>query len=126
MNLKYPTCTIVMYHCHVLSHEDKGMMGQFIILDPLNISINETENDVVDISIYPNPSQDYITIDLGTDGDEVTTISMVSLLGKTVISVQNDNSNSVNMNVSSVAAGEYLIVLQYANRPSYATKFIKE
>ncbi|OJF84415.1 copper oxidase [Nocardia seriolae] len=23
-----------MYHCHLLHHEDKGMMGQFLILDP--------------------------------------------------------------------------------------------
>jgi FtsP/CotA-like multicopper oxidase with cupredoxin domain len=22
-----------MYHCHILDHEDKGMMGQFIIVD---------------------------------------------------------------------------------------------
>lgn len=23
-----------MYHCHILRHEDKGMMGQFVLVDP--------------------------------------------------------------------------------------------
>jgi hypothetical protein len=23
-----------MYHCHILKHEDKGMMGQFVIVPP--------------------------------------------------------------------------------------------
>ncbi len=23
-----------MYHCHILVHEDSGMMGQFVVLDP--------------------------------------------------------------------------------------------
>ncbi|MFC6680452.1 multicopper oxidase domain-containing protein [Nonomuraea ferruginea] len=23
-----------MYHCHILRHEDSGMMGQFVIVEP--------------------------------------------------------------------------------------------
>jgi blue copper oxidase len=23
-----------MYHCHLLHHEDRGMMGQFVVVDP--------------------------------------------------------------------------------------------
>jgi len=23
-----------MYHCHVLRHEDNGMMGQFVVVEP--------------------------------------------------------------------------------------------
>jgi hypothetical protein len=23
-----------MFHCHILEHEDRGMMGQFVVLDP--------------------------------------------------------------------------------------------
>lgn len=23
-----------MYHCHMLLHEDEGMMGQFVVIDP--------------------------------------------------------------------------------------------
>jgi suppressor of ftsI len=23
-----------MYHCHILRHEDEGMMGQFLVVEP--------------------------------------------------------------------------------------------
>ncbi len=23
-----------MYHCHILRHEDEGMMGQFVVVEP--------------------------------------------------------------------------------------------
>ena len=23
-----------MFHCHVLKHEDSGMMGQFVVIEP--------------------------------------------------------------------------------------------
>jgi hypothetical protein len=23
-----------MYHCHLLRHEDEGMMGQFVVVEP--------------------------------------------------------------------------------------------
>ena len=23
-----------MYHCHMLNHEDQGMMGQFVVVEP--------------------------------------------------------------------------------------------
>jgi hypothetical protein len=26
--------TPYMYHCHLLRHEDKGMMGQFVVVEP--------------------------------------------------------------------------------------------
>ena len=29
-----------MYHCHMLTHEDMGMMGQFLVVDPTS-SIQE-------------------------------------------------------------------------------------
>lgn len=26
--------TPYMYHCHMLLHEDQGMMGQFVVIEP--------------------------------------------------------------------------------------------
>jgi hypothetical protein len=23
-----------MFHCHILEHEDRGMMGQFVVVEP--------------------------------------------------------------------------------------------
>ena len=41
-----------MYHCHMLTHEDGGMMGQFIIYDPQN-DLHEQEQ--FSTEFYPNP-----------------------------------------------------------------------
>lgn len=40
-----------MYHCHILTHEDMGMMGQFVVYDPLGIKETQTN-----YKLYPNPS----------------------------------------------------------------------
>jgi len=49
-----------MYHCHMLSHEDEGMMGQFIVIDNMTATNNLVDGS---ISIYPNPTSSIIRID---------------------------------------------------------------
>ncbi|MCB0535394.1 MAG: multicopper oxidase domain-containing protein, partial [Saprospiraceae bacterium] len=46
-----------MYHCHMLSHEDDGMMGQFIVLDNTTITA-ESANNI--FAVFPNPTLDAI------------------------------------------------------------------
>lgn len=48
-----------MYHCHMLTHEDGGMMGQFIVYDP-NSSVDELQNN--ELTIFPNPASDEIQL----------------------------------------------------------------
>ncbi|NOX46959.1 MAG: multicopper oxidase domain-containing protein [Chlorobi bacterium] len=43
-----------MYHCHMLVHEDGGMMGQFEVVDN-TIGIDENAGNSMDVSLYPNP-----------------------------------------------------------------------
>lgn len=51
--------TPYMYHCHMLSHEDDGMMGQFIVYDNTT-AVNELGEETV--LIYPNPTSDFIRL----------------------------------------------------------------
>ena len=51
--------TPYMYHCHMLSHEDDGMMGQFIVLDN-STGVGNVEEESV--SVFPNPVSNIITI----------------------------------------------------------------
>lgn len=47
-----------MYHCHILMHEDDGMMGQFVVNKPTGIgNINEKD---AGIQLYPNPAQNVL------------------------------------------------------------------
>jgi bilirubin oxidase len=43
-----------MYHCHLLHHEDDGMMGQFLVLNPpAQVAEAEAADEFV---LYPNPT----------------------------------------------------------------------
>lgn len=41
-----------MYHCHILMHEDEGMMGQFLVVDPNGVG----EPALSDLAVWPNPA----------------------------------------------------------------------
>jgi blue copper oxidase len=49
-----------MYHCHLLHHEDDGMMGTFLVIDPATIGIQEKKKDDDAFIVYPNPAKDKI------------------------------------------------------------------
>lgn len=51
--------TPYMYHCHMLSHEDDGMMGQFLVL-PMTTSENIVKQTKITLS--PNPAVNNIRI----------------------------------------------------------------
>jgi hypothetical protein len=36
-----------MYHCHILEHEDMGMMGQFVVVDNLS-DVVKLESPLID------------------------------------------------------------------------------
>jgi len=50
-----------MYHCHLLMHEDEGMMGQFLVVDPNGVA---EEGTSVDFTLWPVPADDHVTIQL--------------------------------------------------------------
>jgi blue copper oxidase len=53
-----------MFHCHLLHHEDDGMMGTFLVLDSASIGIGELA-DPFFLSAFPNPAGGSVTIDCG-------------------------------------------------------------
>ena len=60
-----------MFHCHMLSHEDDGMMDQFLVTG-IPTGMN-TLGDDTDIRIYPNPVHNRLTIEAsGADRSPVT------------------------------------------------------
>ncbi|MBK8227465.1 MAG: multicopper oxidase domain-containing protein [Flavobacteriales bacterium] len=42
-----------MYHCHLLMHEDEGMMGQFLVIDAN--AIGETGAELDKLQVWPQP-----------------------------------------------------------------------
>lgn len=69
-----------MYHCHLLTHEDGGMMGQFIVSDPLSVVESVIEENMV---VYPNPSDGIFYVDVNSN-DQIEDISIYDNLGRSI------------------------------------------
>lgn len=95
-----------MYHCHMLTHEDGGMMGQFLVTDQLDIN----ENTSSLYNVYPNPSLDgQVYVNLNDYSGE---IKIVDITGRQVFSTNAQKHTSLNLNLES---GVYYIIDQNGN-----------
>ena len=107
-----------MYHCHLLHHEDDGMMGSFVVIDSIT---GVSEINFSDLKIFPNPTSGQLSIsDLQSLG---TSISIVDLTGREMKNIFSEN-NSVNIDVSDLADGIYFLKLTGRNHELEITKFI--
>ena len=87
--------------------------------DGAALGLNDITKNDASISLYPNPVKDALNI---TTDKNVQKVEVVDILGKTVLSSKADSKN---INVSSLNAGVYLIVITSENGVS-TKKFIKE
>lgn len=69
-----------MYHCHMLTHEDSGMMGQFTVSCPA-VGIDEITNEE-SVIVFPNPANDKINI---RSSVKINSIELISSDGKKLV-----------------------------------------
>jgi len=101
--------TPYMYHCHVLMHEDDGMMGQYV-LKSLNVGVNElnSKNDL--ITIYPNPSNGLVNINVeGIDVKEINSVTIYNAIGEIVYTDKKSVVNQLQINSTEWSKGIYTI-----------------
>lgn len=117
------TDTIIpfMYHCHILMHEDDGMMGQFIVVPPGFVGVNENMKLSENLIVYPNPVDTELKIKL-PNGTEQFDLRITDASGKVLITLNSTNQNKVD--VSILKAGSYYILVR-ANDKYYTTNFTK-
>ena len=100
-----------MYHCHILEHEDAGMMGQYIVVDTATI-LPIFENRVnTTFSVYPNPASNYIKINLLDEKNDDYTIEIKNSLGQ----LMKQSKEKLSFDISSLPTGPYLISIQNKN-----------
>lgn len=85
----------------------------------INTSINKINED--GFSIFPNPSNDKIQIKAST---EIVELRIFNLLGSLIKIVKGD-SNSINLNISDLTSGNYLIQIFTKNNQYKSTIFQK-
>lgn len=101
------TTTPYMYHCHILMHEDDGMMGQFIV-GASDVSAPEHRPQDA-INIFPNPASDQLNISVGNMASIPTTITITNTLG--IQMFKSTSNNNVKVNTSEWPAGLYNVVI---------------
>ncbi len=100
-----------MYHCHMLNHEDGGMMGQFVVVDNTSyVSENSLDTDAI---LYPNPNNGtYMTLQLTDNNEKIVSYSIINALGQ-IVSYhkvhENELSNMYSFPVFELAKGNYII-----------------
>lgn len=94
-----------MYHCHMLTHEDHGMMGQYIVKSPPNAALPSIRNND-NISLYPNPANDKLHVSMHEIFNG--TVRIVSTKG-VVIEEKEVNGKRFAFNTLELASGLYYL-----------------
>lgn len=100
-----------MYHCHMLTHEDMGMMGQFLVVDPLSVE----EKDDFSWNVYPNPSNGNIKIDV----KEASELRLTNAFGQLIKEFSIQGSEEISLDLES---GIYFITDQDGNNMRFIVK----
>ncbi len=109
-----------MYHCHILMHEDDGMMGQFEV-SPFPAGIPESNKDYR-VNVFPNPANDFLTILLHTPNVK-TRVEMYNVFGQKVLQT-NSTGKTTSLPVSTLPSGVYLLNLSNAAGLQYTNKIV--
>ncbi len=114
-----------MYHCHILMHEDDGMMGQFVVMPAPVTGIKNLQLDDVSIKVYPDPAKDYMNIYISEFSDrQPFQLKVYNTLGEVIYTgVISKNMNEVN--TSDWIKGLYTIEI-VQNKKSIHQKIIIE
>ena len=75
-----------MYHCHMLVHEDGGMMGQFIVTDTSTVN-TATIITAEQVAIFPNPTNGMVTINI--NGVDNFKVNVYGIDGKLLVETMN-------------------------------------
>jgi len=104
-----------MYHCHLLHHEDDGMMHSFLVLDPNAIGIKENIKKGLEIKVFPNPALNSFQIDISDlEKEGNATLSIFDQLGQKVYE-EIVETNKKEIDLKNLVAGIYTVKVSQKN-----------
>ncbi|KAF0153546.1 MAG: Bilirubin oxidase [Ignavibacteria bacterium] len=91
-----------MYHCHLLTHEDDGMMGQFLVSSPTDVREENLSLLPINFSLdqnYPNPFNPETVIGFHLSIAGHVTLKVFDFLGKEVATLVDEFKQPGNYSV---------------------------
>ncbi len=102
-----------MYHCHMLPHEDDGMMGQFVVTCPVPSGISDSGMDPYNSNVFPNPGSG--VFQLVTNDSRMKTIHVYGPVGQTILRMETSETN-VMLDLKKEATGIYFVSIENPGR----------
>jgi blue copper oxidase len=113
-----------MYHCHIALHEDEGMMGQFVVIDPT--AAVELPNESFEFQVYPNPSTEKVFIDFKNQNITAYYVTVSTLNGRSVLMLPQPMLNE-GIDISGIPSGTYILTLiDKKTKLASSVKFVKK
>ncbi len=95
-----------MYHCHMLTHEDAGMMGQFVVNGP---NATGTVSEQSAFFAYPNPATDAWKVVFEENIGQRSTFVLRNSVGKIIRNVELIVEPEVQIPCSELPSGWYVL-----------------
>ncbi len=113
-----------MYHCHFATHEDQGMMGQFVVTSTTGILDNNTPT--LKFSLYPNPANDKVWIKFADASTEAYYVTVTNALGRAILMLPQPQLEN-GIDVANFASGVYFVrLMDKKTKAITMQKFIKQ
>lgn len=104
-----------MLHCHMLTHEDKGMMLQFEVVGTTT-GIDKNKHFQNSINVYPNPVKSGKSISVTGINNENVGFAVYSLSGQILINGETiANNNTIEVDLKGLELGTYFLKLLIDN-----------
>jgi bilirubin oxidase len=110
-----------MYHCHLLTHEDDGMMGQFLVTNPTDVKEEKPSlpNSFSLYQNYPNPFNPSTTIEYQVPTSSFISLKIYDILGASITTLVNKEQKAgkykVKFDGANLSSGIYFYKLQSVN-----------
>jgi plastocyanin len=107
------------YHCD--PHAAFGMVGQITVIDNAT-SVLEHNNEISELSIYPNPAIDQFFV---SSEKIIESISIYTVTGAKILEYRNINRTELEISFVGIRTGVYLVDVQFNDNTSKVSRLIK-
>ncbi len=108
-----------MYHCHLLHHEDEGMMGSFLVIDPNAVQ----ENHFAPVlNAFPNPAAHQFVVEMAKRPDANATLEIFNAVSQKMDVPFVIENNRITLFITALPDAFYYLRLN----GEYITNFMKQ
>jgi photosystem II stability/assembly factor-like uncharacterized protein/PKD repeat protein len=104
----------------IIAFQNRGRYGNALYVDNINLQSFVSVEEAVtkpNITLYPNPAEEYIHLSLQQNNGDIISLSIVDMTGRAVYTEQFSRAERIEkrLNLESIASGTYQVVLSTEN-----------